>query len=438
MLDERQDHPPGDGVLRTCHAGGLELLLDDELFHRAGVAPPRLGPVRHDVTRLDHGVALARRVQTLDPLGERPHLVAHRLGLRRQVDRAPAPRPAPHQVGDVPRRRLRVHHRFERGGAAEIQVGVVLPREADAAVHLDVELRGLVGRGQRERGRHGRGQRQLLAPFLGGPGGIPHGRGGELGRHEHVGAVVLDGLEGADRPAELHAHLGVRRGLLGALGGDAGGLGGEDEPRQVDEHPPAAVDHLGGCAVEGDVRGPSRRVEVVRNLDGDAPRRRIDDDGVVPRDEDEDVGEAAAQDRRHRSGGRASRHGDIRGQPDSAEGRPVGQAGQQVGGQLVGRRGVDDRAGDDGRHEGPRCHGAAELLRHHHQLGQPEARAAPVLGEVQAEPAEGGQVPPERGQGLGVGLEQGAGGPAGIVLGQEFRGRLAQGAVLFGDCYRHA
>ena len=61
VLDQRQDDPPGDRVLRAGHAGGRELLLDHELLHRAGVAPPRLGPVRHDVPGLDHGVALRRR-----------------------------------------------------------------------------------------------------------------------------------------------------------------------------------------------------------------------------------------------------------------------------------------------------------------------------------------------------------------------------------------
>ncbi len=42
-----------------------------------------------------------------------------------------------------------------------------------------------------------------------GPGGVPGRGGGLLGVDEHVGGVVLDGLEGADGAAELLAHLGV-------------------------------------------------------------------------------------------------------------------------------------------------------------------------------------------------------------------------------------
>ncbi len=44
-----------------------------------------------------------------------------------------------------------------------------------------------------------------------GAGGVPDGSGGELRRHQHVRAVMLDRLEGADRPAELHPLLWRRR-----------------------------------------------------------------------------------------------------------------------------------------------------------------------------------------------------------------------------------
>ena len=296
--------------------------------------------------------------------------------------------PRAHQVGDVACRRLCVRDRLERGGPAEIQVGVVLPGEADAAVHLDVELRALVGRRQRERGGHGRGQRQLIASLLGGAGGVPYRRGGELGGHEHVGAVVLDRLEGGDGPAELHAHLGVGGRLLGALGGDAGRLGGDDEAGQVDEHLAPAGDDVRGRTVERDAGGAPGRIEIAGHLHRHAGMRRLDDDGVVARGEDEDVGEATAQDRRRRPGGRTAGHGDVGRERDAAEGGPVGQSRQQPGRQLVGSGRVDDGAGDHGGHEGPRRHGAAELLDHHHELGQPEAGAAPLLGEVQTQPAQ--------------------------------------------------
>ena len=73
-----------------------ELLLDDELLDRAGVAAPRLGPVRHHVAGLDElRRAAPSASRSLMLLGERAHLVADRLGLGRQVDGlGPASRPS--------------------------------------------------------------------------------------------------------------------------------------------------------------------------------------------------------------------------------------------------------------------------------------------------------------------------------------------------------
>ena len=89
--------------------------------------------------------------------------------------------------------------------------------------------------GSAERGGHRGGERELVAAGGGGAGRVPHGGGRQLGGHEHVGAVVLDRLEHGDRAAELLAHLGVLGGLLGALAGDAGRLGGEDRAGEVDQ-----------------------------------------------------------------------------------------------------------------------------------------------------------------------------------------------------------
>ena len=71
------------------------------------------------------------------------------------------------------------------------------------------------------------------------------------------------------------------------------------------------------------------------------------------------------------------------------------------------------------------------------ELGQPEARPAVVFGQVEAQPAELDQVVPELRQFLGLGLEQSAGGPPGVVLGQEVGRSVRQGAVVFGDRDRH-
>ena len=193
----------------------------------------------------------------------------------------------------------------------------------------------------------------------------------------------------------------------------------------------------GGRAVEGDARGTPGRVEVARHLDGDAAARCLDDDDVVARGEHEQVGEAAAQDRRRRSGGRARGHGDIGGERDAGGDRSVGQAGQELRRHLLGRGGVHEGAGDHGRHERSRRDGPAELFDDHDELGQSEARAAALFGQVEAQPAQGGQVVPERRESLGLSPEQGPGGAARIAFGQEVRGRPTQGAMVFGEGDRH-
>ena len=53
VLDQREDVPRGDAVLRALDAGVAELLLDDELLDRAGLAAVGLGPVGHHVAGLD-------------------------------------------------------------------------------------------------------------------------------------------------------------------------------------------------------------------------------------------------------------------------------------------------------------------------------------------------------------------------------------------------
>jgi hypothetical protein len=249
---------------------------------------------------------------------------------------------------------------------------------------------------------------------------------------------MLDGLEGGDGPTELHAHLGVGGGLLGALVGDTGRLGRDNETGEVDERTPSAGDHGGRCTVERDPSRAPRRVEVRWHLHLHAPGRHLDDDGVVARGQHEDVGEAAAQDRRRRPGGLTVAHRDVGLERHAGADGPVGQPGQQSGRHLVGAGRVNDGAGDHGRDEGPGRQRSPQLFDDDDQLGQAETRAAVLLGQVEAEPAQLRDVAPERGQGLGLCFEQDPGRPSGIVLGQEVRGGLAKGAVVFGDGDRHA
>ena len=189
-----------------------------------------------------------------------------------------------------------VEHGGERRGPAQVEVAVVLPGEADAAVHLDVEVGALVGGRHGQRGGDGRGVGELLAAAGGGAGRVPHRGGGQLGGHDHVGAVVLDRLEHGDRAAELQAHLGVLGGHVGALAGHADGLGGEDRAGEVDRAAggrraaPSA-----GDAVERDPAGAAGRVEVRRRLDGDAVGVGVDDGDVVADGDEQHVGQAGAE-----------------------------------------------------------------------------------------------------------------------------------------------
>ena len=159
-------------------------------------------------------------------------------------------------------------------GALEEQVEVVLPREADAAVDLDVELGAAVRRRERERRGHRRRQRHLIAILVRastgrGTQGVPHETRRELGVDQHVGAVVLDRLEGPDHPTELLTLLRVARRLFGAGTGDAHRFGGEQRPTQIDQDVSATRDHLDALRVWIDCDG-RERARRVAGRDGHA------------------------------------------------------------------------------------------------------------------------------------------------------------------------
>jgi hypothetical protein len=99
--------------------------------------------------------------------------------------------------------------RLQRLGALEVEVQVVLPGEADAAVHLD-GFAADFPRGIREvRLRDRRGQRRILGARVERPRRVVHGGVRVLHLEQHLGALVSDGLEGADRLSELLADLCV-------------------------------------------------------------------------------------------------------------------------------------------------------------------------------------------------------------------------------------
>ncbi len=275
-------------------------------------------------------------VEVAYPLDDLADAVPDRLGLGRQVDVPVALDPAPDLVGHVLGGGLGVDDRRDRGGPAQVQVGVVLPGEPDAAVHLDVELRVLDG------GRHGEGGGQ-------GRGVAEPGRRRRPRRAASQTSAVassastsmfaqwcLTAWNIADRPAELLAHLGVVAGRDRAFPGHAGRLGGQDQPGQVGQHRPAAFDQLGRDRVQLDLRRPPGQVQVGRLLDGHAAVPAVDD-GYVSADADQQqVGQVPAE----HDPGRAARgtavDGHVAGQRDRADDRTVGQAGQPLGLLVIG------------------------------------------------------------------------------------------------------
>ena len=94
--------------------------------------------------------------------------------------------------------------------------------------------------------------------------------------------------------------------------------------------------------------------------------------------------------------------------------------------------------GDHRGHERAGRHGPAELLDHDHQFRKTEARAAVLLGQVEAEPTEVAQVAPKAGQFLGLGLEQSASCGTSTMLCEKVGGGSGQGPVVIGDGDRHA
>ena len=106
-----------------------------------------------------------------------------------------------------------------------------------AWIALAVDLAPAVGR------RRGRERRRLGEPLgvgVGRPGGEVRGRARALGVQQHLRAAVRDGLEGADRDAELLAVLDVLERHLERALADADDLGGEIAARTRSAAPAAS------------------------------------------------------------------------------------------------------------------------------------------------------------------------------------------------------
>ncbi len=419
MLDDRENVPGGDAVLRLLDPGLAELLFDHELLDGAGVAAVGLGPVRHGVAVVDECVLLLGGVEPLHFLDEGQHLAADLLALLAEVDLPDELDALAGEADDGGQRVVSVDDGFERGGAAHVEVRVVLPREADAAVHLLVEVDAQVGRRHGEAGGDRGGEAELVAAVLGLNRRVPHRGGRQLGGDGHVGAVVLDALVHRDDSPELHAHLGVLGGHVGGLAADADGFGGADEPGVVDQLLGAA--QHGGCRHVGerDLRRRARRVDVRRRFDLHARVMRVDDHDRRVALAHEDVGELGAE----HDAGVARRLAvldlDVAAERDRALDRPVGQTGQVLllRGRLRG--GVNGGAGDHRRDERAGRELASELFDHDDQLFEAVSRTAELLGNVKTQPAEVGDLVPDLGERLLGSVHQGAGRGTRALLGEE-------------------
>lgn len=299
-------------------------------------------------------------------------------------------------------------------GPAQLEVGVVLPGEADAAEDLD----GVLGAGVRGLGCGGGGERggePAHAGFrdagpggsaagtrrpglVGGAGGVPGEGAGLFEADEHVGAEVLDRLERPDGPSELLADSGVFDGGVQAPGGAPAGVGGEEDGGQVGDergvqgqHPVCRdVDgvgaHLGG--------GPGR-VDAAVRAHGDPPGPGVHEEPALA------VGRGGGQQEQvGRPGGQDGRGGAV--DPVAAIGRGRGEGAGREGegggalslGELPeraahrpgpgGHRVAQHGGGERGREVGAGQRGVSGLLQNDGEVEEAPAATAVRLGQMDA------------------------------------------------------
>ncbi len=218
-----------------------------------------------------------------------------------------------------------------------MQVRIVLPGEPDPAMHLNVQfgVAHVGAEGQRRGGRGG--EPELLLILLRGPRGIPHRRHRGLGGHQHVGAVVLDRLEGGDGAAELLAHLGVLDGGIHAVRRPADRLGGEQGAGAGQCGRPRTRQVRRRRRRQG---GPARSAACGRGCPGtstdDTVGAAFHHDTSSPAVTQQHVGQSGAEHHPGVTGGRTAGDGDVTAETDCAGASSVDQAGQQPGLLLVG------------------------------------------------------------------------------------------------------
>jgi hypothetical protein len=213
--------------------------------------------------------------------------------------------------------------------AARVQVRVVLPRVADAAEDLDAPLGTPAVRAQcLHRGDRGR---EVTAPGIGtgAPRAVPCDGRRQLGCDQHVGQLVLDGLERADRTPELLTHLRVRHRHIGAGARPACGLRRGEGAPESSCRCGASGQHGPGRAVDRHRTEGASGVEWVPGCDG--RRLRLDDGEIFTHTYEEEIRHRRAEDPPGVTADTVTRAGRLAAQGDSSRARAVGERREQRG-----------------------------------------------------------------------------------------------------------
>lgn len=285
-------------------------------------------------------------------------------------------------------------------GPAQMEVGVVLPCEADAAEDLDAVLGAAVRGVERGARSEGGDQCAYLRGLVGRAGGIPYERAGLLDAHEHVGAEMLDALELADGATELFPDLGVRDGGVQRPGGGAAGFGGEQGGGEIAYGPGIGADGPAGGDVDAvgpDLGGGAGGVGAGMRAHGQPFGGGVDgepeDAGGRIRGEQEQVGfgggEHGRGDAVEAVAALALHGGEAAGAEGDGTDAGTGREGAHESAHLcrAGRRRTEHRRGEHGRQVGAGERGPSRLLQ---DDGEVEERAAPspvLLGQMEGEQA---------------------------------------------------
>src|SRR3954453_10845193 len=287
-----------------------------------------------------------------------------------------------------------------RPPALEPEVQVVLPRESDAAEDLQRRRRHAPAGVRRVRLGHRRGERRLVGRVVERPGAEQHRGARALGLEQHLRARVRDGLEDADRTAELlaiarmldrHLHRPLRDADRLGRHGDGDDVAGARERAAL----PARERRRGG-ALERHRGDAARRVEARRGLDAHAVAVQVDQrDLLVAGGDDEDIRARRIGDRLERAGHRSAV--ELQGGVQRRNRPPplaLGDRRQPLGPLLRGAGRPDRERRGDGRQQRRRRERVAELLLQDGQLHHAESEAAVVLGDHERRPAELGDRAP--------------------------------------------